>query len=550
MIHIERFHDLGSTYVIVDASDFRRSHRALTSSRQRVSRIEARRVLEKILRQEPRLFARLYEAVTGMRPLVAGAFQPDMTANPDALFARMLDALGGDLPTSAPARPNFARFYLLRDRRGNSAAGINPQSPESQRIEKALTALGRAPFRHGGETYHLQRATGGDAAQRDGNRYETLSEAQLFALLRALREDPALPAARRAAAEELLAAAEAQREQRGSTELLLLRRPRAHVRPQEDTGPALTPSQLRQALERHWVEVSALDPDGKPVSGVALEFDLADGSVRPATTNADGFARLEPVPAGNVIIRLPKIDGSTWRALAGAPSESAKHAPGTRRHRVAQGECAGKIAHRFGLEGWKAVWDHADNSPLRERRNSPHVLLPGDMLAVPGVNVHEIARSADATHCIEIKRSQELELQLRLHDGRRKGLDGLHYRIAFTHAGSEVVRPGAAPSASDGLITERVPMGVEAVVIAVDRPKLTFSFQVGHLDPIQDEQTKQPVASGVEARLGALAYGVSGGAQGLRRALAAFQRDQLGRDQADGAFDDATAQKLREMYGA
>src|SRR5690606_17426642 len=146
---------------------------------------------------------------------------------------------------------------------------------------------------------------------------------------------------------------------------------------------ALTPSQLRQALERHWVEVYAVDPDGKPVSGVVLEIESSDGSLLPATTNADGFARLEPVPAGSVMIRLPKVDGGAWRPLAGAESELARQAPGTRGHRVAQGECLSTIAHRFGLESWKVLWDHPENAPLRERRKSPHVLLPGDVVAVP-----------------------------------------------------------------------------------------------------------------------------------------------------------------------
>jgi hypothetical protein len=546
VFHLERFHDLGTTYVIVDAYEFRRSHQVLL---ERVPRFEARWLLEKIIRREPRLFARLYEALTGMRPPAAGTFRLNTVANPEALLARMLDAFGIDQPTSEPARADFARFYLLRDRRGDRTVGTSPQSPESQRIDKALTAFGRAPFTHRGETYHLQRAGGVDAALRNGDMYETLSEAQLFAVLRALQDDLALAAPRKAAADELRAAADDQRKQRGRTELLLRRRQRAHARVQEDSGPTLTPSQMRKALERHWVEVSAVDPDGKPVSDVALEFELADGAVRSATTNADGFARLEPVPAGNVVIRLPKIDGSMWRALTGAASQLSKQAPGTRSHRVAQGECLSKIAHRFGLADWKAVWEYADNGPLREKRKSPHVLLPGDTVAVPGVNVHELARSADATHSIEIKSAQEVELQLRLHDGRRKGLDGLNYRIAFTHQGREVVRPGAAPSASDGLITERVPVGVESVAIVVDRPKLTFSFLVGHLNPIRDEKTKQQVATGVEARLGALVYGSGSGTAGVREALAEFQREQLGREQADGTFDDPTAQKLFEMYG-
>jgi hypothetical protein len=214
-----------------------------------------------------------------------------------------------------------------------------------------------------------------------------------------------------------------------------------------------------------------------------------------------------------------------------------------------QGECLSKIARRRGLPKWQPIWDHPGNEALRKRRKSPHVLLPGDMLAVPDLSVHEIERPTDATHRIEIAQHAEMELQLRLHDGRQKGLDALTYKIAFSDQGQDVVRPGAGPTGRDGLITERVPVGVDAVVIALDRPKLSFRFAVGQLDPLRDEDSLQPVPSGIDARLGGLGFGSIADTATRRQVLASFQRQHLDREQADGSLDDATAQKLTDMYG-
>jgi N-acetylmuramoyl-L-alanine amidase len=544
----ERFDDMGSTYFIVDAHCVGGSMHATDARLERVPGSEARWVLERLFRCEPLRLARTLEVVTEAHPPGLGACTLRSIPNPEALLDQLLRAFGletWDQPTNGF---DFARFHLLRERLGERVVPRQAKSAEGQKLDAALARWGKQPFIHGGETYRVDRAGEGHDPARDREAYETMSEDQLLALLRALTTDPTLAADRQAAAAELLVAAEAQRARAGSTDLFLVRRQRFYARPKPEDRP-ITPAQLRGARERHWIEVATAYPDGKPAVGVALELRLADGATRAVSTDAEGFARLEPVPAGNVTIRLPKLDGDAWRALTGEAARPSQDGAGIHWHRVVQGECLSKIARRRGLPAWQRIWDHPSNAALRKRRKSPHVLLPGDMLAVPDVTLHEIERATDATHRIEIAQQAEMELQLRLHDGRQKGLDALTYKIAFSDPGQDVVRPGAGPTGRDGLITERIPVGVDAVVIALDRPKLSFRFAVGQLDPLRDEDSLQAVPSGIDARLGGLGFGSIADAATRREVLASFQRQHLDREQADGSLDEATAQKLSDMYG-
>lgn len=548
MRYRERFYDLGSTYTIVEARDHRRAQQPVDPSLERVPRHEARWVLAKVVRREPQVFARLCERLLGIRLATAGAFTFRTVGNTDALIAKMLDAFGVHrLTDEQSAATDFARFYLLRSRRGDRAPSGQPESPEGRRIAQALVRLGGGTFSHRGATYCLQRAGRADVPLANRESYETLSEAQLFAVLSELSSEPALEANKQAVLKELLAAAEDQRAKTGTTELLLLRLQRFYARA-ESAGPAITPAQMRKALERHWIEIAAVDPDGKPVSEVAVELQLADGSIRSATTDADGFARVEPVPVGSTTIRLPKIDGGAWRPLGGAGASPSSARPASRTHVVKQGECLSKIAHRYGVADWKTIWEHADNAKLRQRRKSPHVLHPKDRLSIPGIQVCEIVRAADATHRIEIKGSENtIDLTLLFRDDEGNGLANEPYELYLDDA--KQATPGQLDGS--GQIKEKVPLSAQRVTLLFPQRKERYELAVSHLDPLEDEPNVF-VRSGVAARLRALGYMSTHGDiddEALRGALLDFQREVMGKTDASGELDAATCQKLEEAYG-
>jgi N-acetylmuramoyl-L-alanine amidase len=309
---------------------------------------------------------------------------------------------------------------------------------------------------------------------------------------------------------------------------------------------------MRKALERHWVEISAVDSDGKAVPGVALEIELADGSVRPAVTDADGFARLEPVPPGNVVIRLPKIDGSGWRA-AGAQS-SGKKGP-ARVHAVKQGDCLSSIALKYGFPDWELVWNHDKNADLRKKRKSPHVLRPGDKVAIPGLDIFQISRSTDATHQVEIGTEPKVALDVVLEEFATEPLANRACVLRYDGAKGPEVIDGLNVD-DKGRLQVDLPAYVRTVEIEVEGLDEILVLNLGGLDPHSDhDDASALVISGIEQRLHALAYaGTPRGVldDALRSVLAAYQRRELGRSEAEatGEPDEETCSELEKAYGS
>ena len=52
-------------------------------------------------------------------------------------------------------------------------------------------------------------------------------------------------------------------------------------------------------------------------------------------------------------------------------------------HTVKQGECLSSIAAKYGFGDWKALYDHPSNASLKKKRPNPHLLFPGDVVAIP-----------------------------------------------------------------------------------------------------------------------------------------------------------------------
>jgi len=52
-------------------------------------------------------------------------------------------------------------------------------------------------------------------------------------------------------------------------------------------------------------------------------------------------------------------------------------------HTVALGDCFSSVARSSGLEDYKTLYDHADNSTLKGKRPNPNQLERGDVISVP-----------------------------------------------------------------------------------------------------------------------------------------------------------------------
>jgi len=217
-----------------------------------------------------------------------------------------------------------------------------------------------------------------------------------------------------------------------------------------------------------------------------------------------------------------------------------------RRHRVQQGECLASIAaaHGFFL---KTVWEHPDNAPLRAKRKSPYVLLPGDEVVVPD-------REQRSETCGTTKR----------HRFRRRGVPE-HFRLVLKVDGEPrkdlpyvITIDGdrrEGRTNGGGELHEWIPPDAREATLSIPRPGTepaqygdlerwaTAPVRIGRLDPADTD-------SGVRARLFHLHYieDRDAGERALRLGLAAFQH--ASGLPLTGELDAATADALRAAHGS
>lgn len=324
-------------------------------------------------------------------------------------------------------------------------------------------------------------------------------------------------------------------------------------------APALPP---RTAADHYVVVEAVTDTElPAPVAGLRLELLIADGEIKSAQTDANGIARVERIQAGRVVIRVLDVDGALWRPLEGDASQPSGSGQRPRVHVAKQGECLSRIARLYGFGSWSKLWNAAENTQLRKRRKSPHVLHPGDEVVVPGVGVHEIIRPTDATHRLAIA-IRPYHLAVRLRDFN--GLPFAQESFELWVAGEAAPRMGETDD--DGLLRAALPARVAHVEVRCNRLGMRWHFALGALDPLgggevvvpEGEAPARPehsTISGLQARLHALGY-AAGAATGhwneqTERALLAFQAHELGaRDPRSGTWTSDCDDALTARYGA
>jgi hypothetical protein len=286
----------------------------------------------------------------------------------------------------------------------------------------------------------------------------------------------------------------------------------------------------------HYIVVEAVGADERPVAGLRLELLIADGEVKPARTDREGITRVERIQAGRVVIRVLDLDGEAWRPLEGDAAQPSASGDRLRTHVVKRGECLSKIALQYGVHGWKRLWEHAGNESLRQKRKSPHVLLPGDQVTIPGIDVHEIIRPTDQTHRIKVTGAL-VAFRVILQDHNQLPYKEEAYELRLGEGPNETPRTGKTDD--KGKIMEQLPAGTRRVEVFLPRPRLRWAFELGSLLAIPDEKSlkggsdasaRALAVEGMQTRLLALGFpcGPADGQLGprTRAALSLWQGEQ------------------------
>ncbi|PRP90834.1 putative peptidoglycan binding domain protein [Enhygromyxa salina] len=204
--------------------------------------------------------------------------------------------------------------------------------------------------------------------------------------------------------------------------------------------------------------------------------------------------------------------------------------------KLQQGECLSTIALSRGFAP-ETVWDHGDNAELRERRNDPNALLPGDALFVPELEEKDEPVETDTSKTFQLSVGP-IRLRVRLtRHGKARAAEA--YVLELDDG---VTLEGETDG--EGWIDQPISITAKSAKLSLRDGAEVHELEIGHLDP-HDEPT------GVQSRLRGLGFyfGEVDGELGPKT-RAALERFQKARGlERSGEADDATASALRDDFG-
>jgi hypothetical protein len=203
---------------------------------------------------------------------------------------------------------------------------------------------------------------------------------------------------------------------------------------------------------------------------------------------------------------------------------------------VRAGDCMESIAAEHGFF-WQMLWDHPDNAALKQARNDPNVLLPGDRVTIPEKRPQDQPGATEQRHRFR-RKGVPGRLQLTLMNGDRPRANE-----AYTLEVDGLLQSGTTDG--DGRLDVPIPPNARLARLTIGPEHDEYVLKLGQIDPIEEVQ-------GVQGRLKNLGF-YSGTVDGILNdatsaAIAAFQgRNDL---EATGRMDQATRDKLNQVYGA
>ena len=209
---------------------------------------------------------------------------------------------------------------------------------------------------------------------------------------------------------------------------------------------------------------------------------------------------------------------------------------------VKQGDHLARIAEEHGFTDYKTIWNDPNNADLKQKRQNPNVLFPGDQVYIPDKEMREESRPTEKHHKFQVSK-QTLQLRLTLEDLYEKPIANTACELIIDQDLHKVTTDG------DGKLQLEIPATAQQGFLTIKGPETPFQdetipIQIGHLDPVEE-------LSGQKARLNNLGYcagDVAGKADDdFESAVEEFQCDNA--LTVDGICGPATQSKLKKVHG-
>jgi N-acetylmuramoyl-L-alanine amidase len=207
-------------------------------------------------------------------------------------------------------------------------------------------------------------------------------------------------------------------------------------------------------------------------------------------------------------------------------------------YEVKSGDCISSIAYEHGFF-WKTVWNHANNTALRDKRKNPNVLFSGDRVSIPELTQKIESGGTETRHQFRRKGvPSKFRLQLSAFGRPRANLP---FTIELDNG--KVVK---GMTDGEGRLSASIPPGAKTGRLLLDDPAGVEEYAVnfGHLDPVDE-------IVGVQQRLANLGIACELTGELDEQTTLALKEFQ-GKNELEptGQLDDQTRSKLVEMHGS
>lgn len=211
-------------------------------------------------------------------------------------------------------------------------------------------------------------------------------------------------------------------------------------------------------------------------------------------------------------------------------------------HIVQQGEHLSSIAKQYGFNDYHTIWEDPQNTALKQQRQSPNVLFPGDSLVIPDKEAKGEQRPTGQQHQFKISRPP-VRLRLALRDFDNQPLVNTECEIQVDGSSKSLTTDG------DGRIEVAISATAQEATLVFKDPLVPFDLSVpikiGHLDPVDQ-------VSGQKARLSNLGY-ITRPLEEVDDTFLSYVVQEFQCDfdlPVTGVCDDATQAKLRKLHGS
>jgi N-acetylmuramoyl-L-alanine amidase len=168
-------------------------------------------------------------------------------------------------------------------------------------------------------------------------------------------------------------------------------------------------------------------------------------------------------------------------------------------HNVQQGETVSSIARKYGFPDWQALYNHPDNSALKEKRPNPDLIYPKDEIAIPERNLAKFKAKLNEKQTFKSKAKRNV---IKLKIGAIGGVLWANRKVELK-VDEDIIE---STTDDDGIAVFRLPKRHSHTAILniytlkeTSKPSYSVEVKLGHLDPITE-------LTGQQARLSALGF--------------------------------------------